>query len=87
MQFLTVILKELSQLITIGTLHHSIYPPKKLQDINGIEAIGKKCWEIFNSTICRNGCHMEQTMQKGKTNDWKRIGNNYTKEEKKSRSE
>lgn len=31
------------------------------------EACGKKCWEIFNSTICRNGCHMEQTMQKGKT--------------------
>ncbi len=30
------------------------------------EAIGKKCWEIFNSSICRNGCHMEQTMQKGK---------------------
>ena len=30
------------------------------------EAIGKKCWEIFNSTLCRNGCHMEQTMQKGK---------------------
>jgi PAS domain S-box-containing protein len=31
------------------------------------ESIGKKCWEIFNSSICRNGCHMEQTMQKGKT--------------------
>jgi len=30
------------------------------------EAIGKKCWEIFNSSICRNGCHMEQTMKKGK---------------------
>jgi len=30
------------------------------------EAIGKKCWEIFNSPICRNGCHMEQTLQKGK---------------------
>ncbi|MDZ7764781.1 MAG: sigma 54-interacting transcriptional regulator [Melioribacteraceae bacterium] len=30
------------------------------------EAIGKKCWEIFNSAICRNGCHMEQTMKKGK---------------------
>lgn len=25
-------------------------------------AIGKKCWEIFNSSMCRNGCHMEQTM-------------------------
>ncbi len=30
------------------------------------EAIGKKCWDIFNSSLCRNGCHMEQTMQKGK---------------------
>jgi PAS domain S-box-containing protein len=30
------------------------------------EAIGKKCWEIFNSSLCRNGCHMEQTMHKGK---------------------
>lgn len=26
------------------------------------EAIGKKCWEIFKSTRCRNGCHMETTM-------------------------
>ena len=31
------------------------------------EAIGKKCWEIFNSNLCRNGCHMEQTMNKGKS--------------------
>ncbi|MGD8781204.1 MAG: sigma 54-interacting transcriptional regulator [Ignavibacteria bacterium] len=31
------------------------------------EAIGKKCWEIFNSSLCRNGCHMEQTMHKGKS--------------------
>ncbi|MFO7445594.1 MAG: sigma 54-interacting transcriptional regulator [Ignavibacteriaceae bacterium] len=30
------------------------------------EAIGKKCWDIFSSSLCRNGCHMEQTMQKGK---------------------
>ncbi|MBZ0198610.1 MAG: sigma 54-interacting transcriptional regulator [Ignavibacteriaceae bacterium] len=30
------------------------------------EAIGKKCWEIFNSSLCRNGCHMEQTIKKGK---------------------
>jgi PAS domain S-box-containing protein len=37
------------------------------------ESIGKKCWEIFNSSICRNGCHMEQTMQKGKT----MIGNEF----------
>jgi PAS domain S-box-containing protein len=31
------------------------------------EAIGKKCWEIFNSNLCRNGCHMEQTMNNGKS--------------------
>ncbi len=39
-------------------------------DITGYkksEAIGKKCWEIFNSSLCRNGCHMEETMHKGKT--------------------
>lgn len=30
------------------------------------EAIGKKCWEIFNSSLCRNSCHMEQTLKKGK---------------------
>ncbi len=30
------------------------------------EAIGKKCWEIFRSSRCRNGCHMETTMAKRK---------------------
>jgi len=25
-------------------------------------AIGKKCWEVFGSNLCRNGCHMEKTM-------------------------
>ncbi len=30
------------------------------------EAVGKKCWDIFNSPLCRNGCHMEQTILKGK---------------------
>ncbi len=30
------------------------------------EAVGKKCWEIFNSSLCRNGCHMERTINKGK---------------------
>jgi PAS domain S-box-containing protein len=30
------------------------------------EAIGKKCWEIFKSNLCRNGCHMELTMEKRK---------------------
>ncbi len=31
------------------------------------EAVGNKCWNIFSSTLCRNGCHMEQTMNKGKS--------------------
>ena len=31
------------------------------------EAIGNKCWNIFASNLCRNGCHMEQTMNKGKS--------------------
>lgn len=39
---------------------------EKITGYKESEAIGKKCWQIFNSTICRNGCHMEQTMKKGK---------------------
>jgi sigma-54 dependent transcriptional regulator, acetoin dehydrogenase operon transcriptional activator AcoR len=27
------------------------------------EAIGKKCWEIFNSNLCQHGCHMRRTMK------------------------
>jgi PAS domain S-box-containing protein len=27
------------------------------------EAKGKKCWEIFNSSVCRNYCHMECTLK------------------------
>jgi PAS domain S-box-containing protein len=27
------------------------------------EALGRKCWEIFGSIVCRNGCHMELTME------------------------
>jgi PAS domain S-box-containing protein len=30
------------------------------------EAVGSKCWEIFRSSLCRNGCHMEKTMSNGK---------------------
>lgn len=39
---------------------------EKITGYKKSEAIGKKCWDIFNSSICRNGCHMEQTLQKGK---------------------
>jgi len=30
------------------------------------EAVGRKCWEIFQSRLCRKGCHMEITMSKKK---------------------
>jgi PAS domain S-box-containing protein len=39
---------------------------EKITGYKSSDAIGKKCWEIFNSSICRNGCHMEQTLLKGK---------------------
>jgi PAS domain S-box-containing protein len=40
---------------------------EKITGYKKSEAVGKKCWEIFSSTLCRNGCHMEQTMLKGKS--------------------
>jgi PAS domain S-box-containing protein len=40
---------------------------EKITGYKKSEAIGKKCWEIFRSSLCRNGCHMEQTMLKGKS--------------------
>ncbi len=39
---------------------------EKITGFKSSEAIGKKCWQIFNSSVCRNGCHMEQTMKRGK---------------------
>ena len=30
------------------------------------EALGQKCWNIFQSKLCCNGCHMEYTMEKKK---------------------
>ncbi len=39
---------------------------EKITGFKKNEAIGKKCWEIFNSSLCRNGCHMEHTLLKGK---------------------
>ncbi len=40
---------------------------EKITGFKKSEAIGKKCWEIFRSSLCRNGCHMEQTILKGKS--------------------
>lgn len=39
---------------------------QKITGFKKSEALGKKCWDIFNSTICRNGCHMEDTIKYGK---------------------
>jgi PAS domain S-box-containing protein len=39
---------------------------EKITGYKRTEAIGKKCWSIFNSSLCRNGCHMEQTLKNGK---------------------
>ncbi|MGK9476492.1 sigma 54-interacting transcriptional regulator [Melioribacter sp. OK-6-Me] len=39
---------------------------EKITGYKKSEALGKKCWDIFNSSICRNGCHMEQTVKKGR---------------------
>lgn len=39
---------------------------EKITGYKKSEAVGKKCWDIFNSSLCRNGCHMEHTIQKGK---------------------
>lgn len=39
---------------------------EKVTGFKRSEAIGRKCWDIFNSSLCRNGCHMEQTMKFGK---------------------
>lgn len=40
---------------------------EKITGYKRSEAVGKKCWEIFKSRLCRNGCHMEQTIGKGKS--------------------
>lgn len=40
---------------------------EKITGFKASEAIGKKCRDIFKSTLCGNGCHMEQTMQKEKS--------------------
>jgi len=40
---------------------------EKITGYSKEEATGKKCWEIFKSNVCRNGCHMEKTMELGKS--------------------
>jgi PAS domain S-box-containing protein len=39
---------------------------EKITGYSREEAKGKKCWEIFNSSVCRNGCHMETTLKANK---------------------
>jgi PAS domain S-box-containing protein len=41
------------------------YSAERITGYSRKYAVGKKCWDIFNSSLCRNGCHMESTMQKG----------------------
>jgi len=36
---------------------------EKITGYSRNEAKGKKCWSIFNSPVCRNGCHMENTLK------------------------
>lgn len=36
---------------------------ERITGFSSEEAVGKHCWEIFQSKVCRNGCHMECTMQ------------------------
>jgi PAS domain S-box-containing protein len=40
---------------------------EKITGFKKNEALGKKCWQIFNSMLCRDGCHMEHTMKNGKS--------------------
>ena len=39
---------------------------EKITGYSREEAKGKKCWEIFNSSVCRDGCHMETTLKSNK---------------------
>ncbi|MFA7287713.1 MAG: sigma 54-interacting transcriptional regulator [Melioribacteraceae bacterium] len=38
---------------------------EKITGYKKSDAIGKKCWDIFGSSLCQNGCHMEQTLNSG----------------------
>jgi sigma-54 dependent transcriptional regulator, acetoin dehydrogenase operon transcriptional activator AcoR len=39
---------------------------EKITGYSREEAKGKKCYEIFNSSVCRDGCHMETTLKSKK---------------------
>jgi len=39
---------------------------EKITGYSREEAKRKKCWEIFQSSVCRNGCHMETTLKSKK---------------------
>ncbi len=44
---------------------------KKAIELTGYtldEVIGKKCWEIFKTKNCHNGCHMASTIKSAETN-------------------
>jgi len=48
---------------TITSFNHAA---EGITGYNRKEAIGKKCWDVFQSRLCRNGCHMEYTINKHK---------------------
>jgi PAS domain S-box-containing protein len=54
----------------IESFNHSA---EKITGYSKEEARGKKCWEVFNSNVCRNGCHMETTLKSRKQMDNKEI--------------
>jgi len=54
----------------IDSFNHSA---ERITGYSKEEVKGKKCWEIFKSNVCRNGCHMETTLKSGKRMDNKEI--------------
>ncbi len=48
---------------TITSFNHAA---EGITGYNRNEAIGKKCWDVFQSRLCQNGCHMEYTIHKHK---------------------
>lgn len=35
---------------------------EKITGYTNAEAVGRKCWDIFKSSVCRKGCHMETSL-------------------------
>jgi len=48
---------------TVTSFNHAA---ERITGYSSKAAVGKKCWDIFRSILCRHGCHMEFTMKKQK---------------------